>query len=143
MVPILQYPHDKVMLMQKSSTFIKASQELLDNMLEYKDKCYGLSAVQFGHPVRLIMLRYGTDYIFLTNPEIIKVSKQTWSYPEGCLSVDNGSVRVTIRRPKRVKVRYTDLEGHQHTLKAEGLTARCIQHEVDHLEGILIIDYVR
>lgn len=138
---VLQYPKHELTLRQKSTPLVEASQELVDSMAEYKGKCLGLAAIQLGVPVQLIMVKYGEDYIFLVNPKIMKVSKQTWPFPEGCLSIGYGKKLYTFHRPKRVKVRYTDLEGNQQTVKAEGLTARSLQHEIDHLEGKLIIDY--
>jgi len=148
MIPVLQYPMNGVMnqaaitLRQKSDRVEKVSLELVDDMAEYQGKCAGLAAVQLGVPVRLIMVQYGDTYIFLANPEIAKLSSQTWPFEEGCLSIKHGKELVTFHRPKRVKVRYMDLTGNQRTIKAEGLTARFLQHEIDHLEGKLIIDYL-
>ncbi len=140
---VLQYPRYSAILRQKSVVVGKASQELLDAMTKYQGKCRGLAAVQLGFAVRLIMILYGSEYIFMANPEIMKLSRQTWPYPEGCLSIKGGKELHTFHRPKRAKVRYTDLEGNQRVIKAEGLTARALQHEIDHLEGKLIIDYVK
>ena len=141
MIPILQYPKAKVTLRQKSVIVVKATQEVVNDMAEYKGQCLGLAAVQLGTPVRLIMVLFGDDYLFLVNPEVVKVSTQTWPFPEGCLSIGHGKELFTFHRPKRVKIRYMDLEGNQRTVKAEGLTARVLQHEIDHLEGNLIIDW--
>lgn len=141
MKPILQYPEYESVLRQRSDAVTKNDYELISDMAEYKGECLGLSAVQLGVPVRLIMVKYGPEYIFLVNPEILKLSPQTWPFPEGCLSIKHGRELATFHRPKRVKVRYMDLEGNQRTIKAEGLTARALQHEIDHLEGRLIIDY--
>jgi len=144
---VLQYPMNGIVtetqktLRQKSTHLIKASQELIDDMAVYQGKCLGLAAVQLGEPVRLIMIQFGKDYLFLINPEIVKVSSQTSPFAEGCLSIKHGEELFTFHRPKRAKVRYMDLEGNQRTIKAEGLTARVLQHEIDHLEGKLIIDY--
>ncbi len=147
---ILQYPMNGISseaaetLRQVSTPYETGeipSAELVNSMRQYQSKCLGLSAVQLGVPLRLIMVKYGEDFIFLSNPEIVRVSQQTYPYPEGCLSINNGHTMVTFHRHKRVKVRYIDLEGRQRTVKAEGLTARTLQHEVDHLEGKLIIDY--
>lgn len=138
---ILQYPKDEVILRQKSMRVVKATQELIDDMAEYQGKCLGLAAVQIGVPVQLIMVMYGQGYLFLVNPEIVKVSQQTWPFPEGCLSIEQGKKLYTFHRPKRVKVRYTTLEGDQRIIKAEGLTVRVLLHEIDHLEGKLILDY--
>lgn len=140
MISVLQYPKYEVMLRQKSAIVIQASQELINDMIEYQGKCLGLAAVQLGVPVRFIMVKFGAGYIFLANPEVVKASLQMWAYPESCLSIKFGKEQYTFKRPKRVKVKYKDLEGKQRMVKAEGLTARCLQHEIDHLGGILIID---
>lgn len=141
MIPILQYPEYTVTLRQKSAPVVQPTRELISDMAEYRGKCLGLAAVQLGVPVRLIMVKFGIDYIFLVNPEIVKVSPQTFPYPEGCMSFKHGKERYTFHRPKRVKVRYTDLAGKPQTVKAEGITGRSLMHEIDHLEGKLIVDY--
>ncbi len=139
---ILQYPQHKATLRLKSAQVVgQVSQDLIDQMTSFQGLCLGLSAVQLGVPIRLIMIKYGIGHLFLSNPIILKQSLKTWAYEEGCLSIEGGEKLYYFRRPKRIKVSYTDLDGNQKTIKAQGLTARSLQHEIDHLEGKLIIDY--
>ncbi len=138
---ILQYPKDKATLRQKSEPFadgVLPSEELVNDMAAYQGKCAGLAAVQLGVPVRLIMVKYGEGYIFMVNPEITMASKKTYDAKEGCLSISYGNSLFTMTRHKIVKVQYTDLEGNRRAVKARGLAASCLQHEIDHLEGKLI-----
>ena len=78
--------------------------------------------------------------LFFVNPEILKKADKDTSYEEGCLSVPNQFAEIS--RPERCKIKYLDYEGQEKILDAEGLLATCIQHEMDHLEGILFIDYL-
>ena len=121
--------------------------KLLDDMLEtmYAAPGIGLAAVQIGILKRLIVIDISKDKekknpLFLINPEIVSKSKNTSIYEEGCLSVPNFFAEVN--RPKECHVEYLDYEGKKKILKAKGLLATCIQHEMDHLEGILFIDYL-
>lgn len=139
---ILQYPKDEATLRLKSVRVEgRVDQELIAEMTSLQWACFGLSAVQLGIPIRLVMVKHGTNFIFLSNPEIVKLSTKTWAYSEGCMSVGAGDSLRYFRRPKRVKVKYTDLDGNPRTIKAEGILARALQHEIDHLDGILIVDY--
>ena len=81
-----------------------------------------------------------TRYIKLINPEIISVSKELCKKEEGCLSVP--TIYYEVERPKQITISYTDEEGRRTELEADGLLARCIEHEMDHLNGILFIDYL-
>ena len=78
--------------------------------------------------------------MYFVNPEIITKSKNDTSYEEGCLSVPNQFAEIS--RPDKCKVKFMDYEGTERILEAEGLLATCIQHEMDHLEGVLFIDYL-
>ena len=78
--------------------------------------------------------------MYFVNPEIIWKSKDKFTYEEGCLSVPNQFAE--IDRPKQCIVRHIDYNGHPQELKTDGLLSTCIQHEIDHLEGILFIDYL-
>ncbi len=143
MTVVLQYPKDELTLRQISTPYdsgVLPSAELVDDMAKYKGRTQGLAAVQLGVPVRLIMVKYGEEYIFLLNPIIVGKSDQMYNAVEGCMSIGLGNTRFTISRHKIVKVRYTDLEGNQRSIKARNLDASCLQHEIDHLEGRLIID---
>ena len=122
-------------------------QRLMDDMLEtmYAANGIGLAAIQIGIPKRIIVMDISKDDnkkepLYFVNP-IIKnkdISKST--YEEGCLSVPNQFAE--IDRPKKCDIEYLDYNGEKKILKAEGLLATCIQHEMDHLEGILFIDYL-
>ena len=122
-------------------------QKLMDDMLEtmYAAPGIGLAAIQVGIAKRIIVLdiaqKEGTkDPIFIINPEIIEKSEVNLTYEEGCLSVPGQFAE--IDRPNKCRIRYLDYNGQQNEINAEGMLATCIQHEIDHLEGILFIDYL-
>ncbi len=120
--------------------------KLMDDMLEtmYNANGIGLAAIQIGIPKRIIVMdisRNGKkNPMFFVNPVIKNKDKEKSTYEEGCLSVPNYFAEVD--RPKYCEVEYLDYNGENKILKAEGLLATCIQHEMDHLEGILFIDYL-
>jgi len=125
----------------------KDLQTLMDDMLEtmYAAPGIGLAAIQVGIPKRVIVLdikqKEGQkNPICLVNPEIIEKSKNNSTYEEGCLSVPGQFAE--IDRPDKCHVKYLDYYGEKKEIKAEGMLATCIQHEIDHLEGILFIDYL-
>jgi peptide deformylase len=125
----------------------KSIQILMDDMLEtmYAAPGIGLAAIQVGIPKRVIVLdikqKEGQkNPICLVNPEIIEKSKNNSTYEEGCLSVPGQFAE--IDRPDKCHVKYLDYYGEKKEIKAEGMLAICIQHEIDHLEGILFIDYL-
>ncbi len=122
-------------------------QRLMDDMLEtmYDAKGIGLAAIQIGVPKRIIVMDISKNDkernpMYFVNPVINNKISETSTYEEGCLSVPNFFAEVN--RPKECHVEYLDYEGKKKILKAEGLLATCIQHEMDHLEGILFIDYL-
>lgn len=122
--------------------------KLADDMLEtmYAAPGVGLAAVQVGVPRRLVVLDTAKDdegppkSLVLINPEIVSLGDGMRLHEEGCLSIPD--VRVEIERPASLRVRYLDREGKKRELTAEGLLATAIQHEIDHLNGKLIIDYL-
>ena len=121
--------------------------KLLDDMLEtmYAAPGIGLAAVQVGILKRLIVIDISKDKekkdpLFLINPEIISKSKQTSIYEEGCLSLPGHFAE--IERPAVCQFNFIDYNGKKKEIKANGLLSTCIQHEVDHLNGILFIDYL-
>ncbi len=120
--------------------------KLMDDMLEtmYAANGIGLAAIQIGIPKRIIVMDISKDGnknpMFFVNPVIKSKDKEKTTYEEGCLSVPNHFAEVD--RPKYCEVEYLDYSGESKTLKADGLLATCIQHEMDHLEGILFIDYL-
>ena len=123
------------------------TKKLMDDMLAtmYAAPGIGLAAVQVGILKRLVVIDISKGEeekkpIFLINPQIIHQSKKTSVYEEGCLSLPGQFAE--IERPAECAIQYIDYNGKEKDLKAEGLLATCIQHEVDHLNGILFIDYL-
>ncbi len=125
----------------------KEEQILMDDMLEtmYMAKGIGLAAIQVGVPKRIIVMDIGNrdkkkEPMYFVNPIIKNKNSNHSTYEEGCLSVPNQFAEVN--RPSSCEVEYLDYNGNKKILKASGLLATCIQHEMDHLEGILFIDYL-
>ena len=121
--------------------------KILKNMLEtmYKAPGIGLAAIQVGILKRAVVIDVSKEDekknpLFLINPEIIYRSNETSTYEEGCLSLPGQYAE--IERPSKCQVKYIDFDGKAKELKAEGLLSTCIQHEIDHLDGILFIDYL-
>lgn len=120
---------------------------LMDDMLEtmYAAPGIGLAAIQIGVPKRVIVMDLAREdeapqpYYFI-NPKIINPTEETVPYEEGCLSVPE--FYEEVERPIQCKVHYLDYDGKSQELEAEGLLAVCLQHEMDHLEGILFIDHI-
>tara|TARA_Y200000002_G_C22364371_1_gene530397 strand:+ start:114 stop:638 length:525 start_codon:yes stop_codon:yes gene_type:complete len=137
-------------LRKKSETLEKVDDELrylLDDMLEtmYAAPGIGLAAVQVGVLKRLIVIDVSKDKekknpLFLINPEIIFRSKETSIHEEGCLSLPGHFAE--IERPAECQIKFIDYNGKEKELMANGLLATCIQHEIDHLNGVLFIDYL-
>ena len=120
---------------------------LAGGMLEamYKAPGIGLAAIQVGVPKRLVVLDISDDGeekepLTFINPEIVRLGDETRSHEEGCLSIPD--FRLDIERPSTLTLQYIDREGQRQELEAEGLLATAIQHEVDHLNGKLIIDFL-
>ena len=120
---------------------------LMDDMLEtmYDALGIGLAAIQIGVPKRIIVMDISKDENkkeprYFVNPVIKNRNDEKAKYEEGCLSVPDQFAE--IERPKACEVEYWDYHGEKKLLKADGLLATCIQHEMDHLEGILFIDYL-
>ena len=125
----------------------KKEQDLMKDMLEtmYAANGIGLAAIQVGIPQRIIVMdickeKNKKEPRFFVNPIIKNKDPFKVTYEEGCLSVPNQFAEVD--RPSKCEVEYLDYNGNKQLLKAEGLLATCIQHEMDHLEGILFIDYL-
>ena len=121
--------------------------ELMNDMLEtmYAANGIGLAAIQIGVPKRVIVMDLSKGEnkklpMYFVNPVITKKNDEKITYEEGCLSVKNFFAE--IDRPSKCEVEYLDYNGNKQNLQAEGLLATCIQHEIDHLEGILFIDYL-
>ena len=123
------------------------TKKLMDDMLEtmYAAPGIGLAAVQIGILKRVIVMDLSKQEenkrpYFIVNPKIISKSKELVSYEEGCLSIPNQFAE--IERPKKCCIQFLDYDGKEQQLGAEGLLATCIQHEIDHLNGVLFIDYL-
>ena len=139
-----------IILRKKSVNLEKVDddlRELMDDMVEtmYAAPGIGLAGVQIGILKRLIVIDVSKDEekkspLFLINPEIISKSSNTSVYEEGCLSLPGYFAE--IERPAECQIEYVDYNGKKKDLKASGLLATCIQHEIDHLNGILFIDYL-
>jgi peptide deformylase len=148
--PILTVADAAPVLKQKSLPVEKVDDELralMDDMLEtmYAAPGIGLAAVQVGVPKRVIVMDISRDEEdrqprYFVNPEILWTSEDTAPYEEGCLSIPE--VYEEVERPARVRIRYLNYQGDQIEEDAEGLFAVCIQHEMDHLEGVLFIDHL-
>jgi peptide deformylase len=124
-----------------------AHRALMDDMLEtmYDAPGIGLAAIQIGEPVRIIVMDLSREDEekaprYYVNPEITWSSEELSSYEEGCLSVPE--IYDAVERPARVKLKYLDYNGKAVEEEAEGLFAVCIQHEMDHLNGVLFIDHL-
>jgi peptide deformylase len=120
---------------------------LVDDMFEtmYKAPGIGLAAIQVAVPVRVVVMdlskrEENSEPRVFINPEITWRSEETSHYEEGCLSIPE--IHEEVERPACVKVRYLDLDGNPQEVDADGLFATCIQHEVDHLNGVLFIDHI-
>ena len=138
------------LLRQVSETVERVGAEekiLMDDMLPtmYEAPGIGLAAIQIGVPKRIIVIDISRDESkkeprYFVNPIIKNKNDDKSIYEEGCLSVPDQFAE--IERPNSCEVEYLDYDGKKQLLKAEGLLATCIQHEIDHLEGILFIDYL-
>ena len=122
-------------------------QKLMDDMLEtmYAAPGIGLAAIQVGVPKRVIVLDLSSRDekkapMYFVNPEILNKSEINSTYEEGCLSVPGQFAE--IDRPEKCHIKYLDYYGQPKEIQAEGMLATCIQHEMDHLEGVLFIDYL-
>jgi len=151
LLPIVIVPHAILRQTAKPiGSVTKEIERLLDNMLEtmYDAPGIGLAAPQIGQSIRAAVVdlaeraapHHPQEPLKMINPEIIGKSDEQSVYDEGCLSIPGVSGEVT--RPKSVRVRFTDATGKIVEIEADGLLATCIQHEIDHLNGVLFIDYL-
>jgi len=121
--------------------------KLVDDMFEtmYEAPGIGLAAIQVGTPKRVVTMDLAkkddpkAPQVFI-NPEVVWSSEDKATYEEGCLSIPE--FYDEVERPAHVKVKYLDLEGVSHEIEANGLLATCLQHEIDHLNGVLFIDHL-
>ena len=147
--PIITLPDEK--FLRQLSAPVKSVdgdiRALFDDMLEtmYHAPGIGIAAIQIGVPRRAVVIdlaKEGEDKkpLFLVNPDVIWSSDAKGDYEEGCLSIPE--FYEMVERPKDVKVRYLDRMGEAQEVHASGLLATCLQHEIDHLNGVLFIDYI-
>ena len=134
----------KSILVEKVDKEIKS---LMDDMLEtmYNAPGIGLAAIQIGVPKRVVVMDLSRDAekkrpLYFVNPEITWKSNVNSTYEEGCLSIPNQFAK--IDRPDKCQIKYLDYNGELKEIKVEGLLSTCIQHEIDHLNGVLFIDYL-
>ncbi|MBS0532590.1 MAG: peptide deformylase [Proteobacteria bacterium] len=145
---ILIIPEKKLRLKSEPiKAFDKPLRALVDDMFEtmYEAPGIGLAAIQIGEPVRVITLDVAKKddpkepQVFI-NPEIVWSSDETSTYEEGCLSIPE--YYEEVERPAKVRVKYFDADGKAHEVEADGLLATCLQHEIDHINGVLFIDHI-
>jgi peptide deformylase len=145
---IIILPDRRLRLVSKPLARVDSDiRKLVEDMFEtmYEAPGIGLAAIQVGVPLRLITMDLSKKdaeaqpKVFI-NPEILWSSDETSTYEEGCLSIPE--IHEDVDRPSRVKFRYLDLDEKPHEEDAEGLFATCIQHEVDHTNGVLVIDHI-
>ena len=145
---ILTEPNKLLRQISKTVNYVgREEQRIMDDMLDtmYDAKGIGLAAIQIGIPKRIIVMDISKNESkkeprFFVNPVIKNKDINKATYEEGCLSVPNQFAE--IDRPSKCEVEYLDYNGKKQLLKADGLLATCIQHEMDHLDGILFIDYL-
>ncbi len=125
----------------------KKLRRFMDDMVEtmYAANGIGLAAIQVGVPKRIAVIDLdprgpNSKVIYIVNPKVVRASDELTKYNEGCLSVPE--IWDDVRRPARVTVDYQDENGTRQTLAAEGLLATCLQHEIDHINGLLFIDHL-
>lgn len=145
---ILIIPDKQLRLVSEPVTSFDAElRRLVDDMFEtmYAAPGIGLAAIQIGVPQRVITMDLAkkddpkAPQVFI-NAELTWKSDEHSAYEEGCLSIPE--YYEEVERPARVKVRYVDIDGKPHEVDADGLLATCLQHEIDHTNGILFIDYI-
>ncbi len=148
LLPILILPDPKLRLKSEPVETTDAElRQLIEDMFEtlYDAPGIGLAAIQVGVPKRVVTVdlhkkdEAPRPQVFL-NPEIVESSEETSTYEEGCLSIPD--IHEDVERPARVRVRYLSLDGEWREMDAEGLLATCLQHEIDHTNGVLFIDRI-
>ncbi len=148
LLPIITAPDPRLKKKSKPVASVDADvRQLMDDMIEtmYAAPGIGLAAPQVGVLSRVIVLDIDredvkTGPLFLANPEIVEASDEDVTYEEGCLSVPE--YYSDVARPAKVRVRYLDRDGQKQEMACEGLLATCVQHEIDHLDGVLFIDHI-
>ena len=145
---ILILPDKRLRLVSKPVAKVdSATRKLIDDMFEtmYGAPGIGLAAIQVGEPKRIVTLDLAKkdepkDPQVFINPELVWTSDGKNTHEEGCLSIPE--YYEEVERPAEVKVRYVDVDGKSREVEASGLLATCLQHEIDHLNGVLFIDHI-
>ena len=149
LLPIITLPDEKILreVSKPVAAVDSHVKKLWDDMLEtmYRAPGIGLAAIQVGVAQRLLVIDLAKDGepktpLFVANPEITWSSEAKSDYEEGCLSIPEYYEMVT--RPAEIRVRYLDRQGEAAEIHATGLMATCLQHEIDHLNGVLFIDHI-
>ncbi len=146
--PLVFLPDSQLRLVSKPVEAIdKALRQLVDDMFAtmYAAPGIGLAAIQIGEPLRIVTMDVSKrddtqEPMVLINPEIVWSSEEMREMEEGCLSIPD--YYGAVERPDKVRLRYRDIDFKQHEIEADGVLATCVQHEVDHLNGVLFIDYL-
>jgi peptide deformylase len=146
--PLVIVPDSQLRLISKPVERMDAPmRRLVDDMFEtmYDAPGIGLAAIQIGQPLRLVTMDVSRrddskEPMVLVNPEIVWASEETREMEEGCLSIPE--YYETVARPDRVRVAFRDVDFNPREIEADGVLATCIQHEIDHLNGVLFIDYL-
>jgi peptide deformylase len=145
---IIKLPDKRLRLASEPVKRVDAGiRKLVDDLFEtmYKAPGIGLAAIQIGVPKRVITMDLSKKedehqpQVFV-NPEVIWKSAETAKYEEGCLSIPD--YYEEVERPAQVKVKYLDLDGKPQEIEAKGLFSTCLQHEIDHINGVLFIDHI-
>jgi peptide deformylase len=146
--PIIILPDTKLRIVSDPVAKVTSDmRQLVDDMFDtmYDAPGIGLAAIQVGVPHRIVTIDVAKQDedkqpLALINPEILWTSEETSSYEEGCLSIPD--YYEVVERPARVRVRFTDRDGSEKEMDADGILATCLQHEIDHLDGKLFIDHI-
>lgn len=146
LLPILEFPDPRLRTVAKPVTEVTDEiRQLVKDMLEtmYAAPGIGLAASQVDRHIRLLVVDVSEDQskpqVFI-NPTFEPISAETKAYDEGCLSIPG--FYESVERPDLIRVSALDLQGHPQTTEADGLLSVCIQHEIDHLDGKLFVDYI-
>ena len=145
---IIKLPDKRLRLQSEPVKRIDSGiRKLVDDLFEtmYDAPGIGLAAIQIGIAKRIVTMDLSKKdeehqpQVFI-NPEIVSASDETSKYEEGCLSIPE--FYEEVERPAKVKVKYLDIDGKEHEIEASGLLATCLQHEIDHTNGVLFIDHI-
>ena len=146
--PLVILPDPVLRLVSKpvervDASLLKLAEDMLETM--YDAPGIGLAAIQVGEALRLLVIDLAKEgeppapQVFI-NPEVLESGDGRSVYEEGCLSIPD--YYAEVERPAKVRVRHLDRDGKQHEVEADGLLATCLQHEIDHLNGVLFIDHI-